>query len=288
VGPDVVTLDAVDDEWFTWVRALDGSRTLDEVLRSAPDVDAGALVLRALADAHCLDDAALAPRMLRRASVTARDEIERQRPGVLAMYGSPEHVVALDRRAITRVSVVGPQRITGPLITHMRRSGLRVTGAEPTDDPGLVVLGTLDDPDALPERRWAMTHAELLVAVTGRRVSVGPLRIPGRTPCPQCEYLHRIDRDREWSRIASQIAHTPNDTADDALVEVGCAWATAIARTAVDLGVATMRGTDEVPDLAACTQRLEMHFPTGEVWARRAEFHPRCGCRWAVTPPAVA
>lgn len=287
-GPDVVTIDAIDDAWFTWVRALDGSRTLDEALRSAPDVDAGTILLRTLADAHCLDDAALAPRTLRRATVSARDAIECQRPGALAIHGSPRHVIALDRRASTQVAVVGPARITDPLIAHMRRVGLHATGAEPTDGSGLVVHGTLDDPDALPGQRWATTHAELLVAVTGRRVSVGPLRIPGRTPCQQCDHLHRADRDREWPRIASQIAHSPIGTADDALVQIGAAWAAAIARTAVDLGVVTMRSTDAVPDLAVVNQRLEMSFPTGELWARRAEFHPQCGCRWATAPPAVA
>lgn len=289
VGPDVVTIDAVDDHCFTWLRGLDGSRTLDEVLRCAPDIDTGALLLRALADAHCLDDAALAPRSLRRSTVTARDAIEHQRPGALAMYGSPERaVVALDRRAAARVHVVGPQRLTESLLTHLRGCGLHATGGEPTDDQGLVIHGTFDDPDALPERRWAQTHAELLVAVTGRRVSVGPLRIPGRTPCPRCDHLHRVDRDRDWPRIASQIAHTPHGTADDALVALGCAWTAAIARTAIDVGVAAMRGTDPLPDLSVCSQRLEMCFPTGEVWARRTEFHPRCGCRWNTAPPAVA
>jgi hypothetical protein len=288
VGPDVVTVDVTHDDWFTWVRALDGSRTLDEALREAPDADAGAILLRALSDAHCLDDAALAPRAWRTATVSGRDAIDRQRPGALTMHGSPEHVVALDRRTSTQVYVVGPQRIADLLAAHMRKSGLRVTRTEPTDGQGLVVHGTLDDPDALPERRWTMTHAELLVAVTGRRVSVGPLRIPGRTPCPHCDHLHRVDRDRDWPRIASQIAHSPNVDADDALMEIGCAWAAGTARTAVDLGVATMRGTDPVPDLAVCNQRLEMCFPTGEVWARRSQFHPRCGCRWADASAAVA
>lgn len=288
-APDQVTVDGIDETWVAWVRRLDGTRTLDEVLLSAPERDAALHLLRALTSAHCLDDAALMPRIMRRQSVALRDAVTRRRPGALALYGSPAHaLVALDRRAAVPVHVVGSEPLAERLVASLRTAGLKAVAGEPEDPRALVVQCASDDPDAAYERPWSSTCVHLSVATVGRRIVLGPLVVPGRTPCLRCAFWHRVDRDPQWPRIASQIMHLPATPPDDTLVALGFAWAVAYARSAIDLGLPTMRITDPLPRIAVLGQRIELTLPAGEVHAHRIGFHPYCGCTWAAVPPLAS
>jgi len=283
-APDHVVVAGVDEPCVAWMRGLDGTRTLDEALAMAPSREVGLILLRALVDGHCRDDAALAPGVARRRSVAARDVLARRRPEVITLYGAAAHaLLALDRRATIPVHVLGNPQIAERIVGALRTIGHYVVAGDPDERAGLIVWCTSDDPDAIAEHGWTHTHAHLSVAVTGRVASIGPLVVPGRTPCLRCAFLGRVDRDEHWPRIASQITHAPAHRVDDALVALVTAWSVVHIRSAIDVGLTALRSTDALPPLALLGQRIDMRLPEGDIHARRIDVHPSCGCNWSQT-----
>ena len=112
------------------------------------------------------------------------------------------------------------------------------------------------------------TH--LFVAVRDVTAVVGPLVVPGRTPCLRCLELGRGERDPAWPRLAAQLVGEPAavDPGDIVLATMAAALATAQLLTLID-GVerpATMGGV------------LELGSADGRVRRRSISSHPGCGC----------
>jgi hypothetical protein len=54
--------------------------------------------------------------------------------------------------------------------------------------------------------RWLAVDVPHLPVVFGERAAVlGPLVVPGRTPCLRCAEEHRIDADPAWPVLAGQL-----------------------------------------------------------------------------------
>ncbi len=81
--------------------------------------------------------------------------------------------------------------------------------------PVVVVAHRLLDPRRVAQLiRADIVH--LPVELSGDRVTVGPLVVPGRTACEACRHAHRRDADSAWPVIAAQLlsrAPTPTDPA---------------------------------------------------------------------------
>ena len=128
-------------------------------------------------------------------------------------------------------------------------------------------IGLAAAPEVLAAVR-RRTH--LFVAVRDVTAVVGPLVVPGRTPCLRCLELGRGERDPAWPRLAAQLVGEPAavDPADIVLATMAAALAAAQLLTLVD-GVdrpATMGGVLEIgPDGA-------------QVRRRSISSHPECGC----------
>lgn len=91
----------------------------------------------------------------------------------------------------------------------------------PHDDdrlPVVVVAHRLLD----PRRAAQLIRADIVhlpVELSGDRITVGPLVVPGRTACEACRHAHRRDADSRWPVIAAQLlSRTPTPT-DPALLQ---------------------------------------------------------------------
>jgi bacteriocin biosynthesis cyclodehydratase domain-containing protein len=121
---------------------------------------------------------------------------------------------------------------------------------------------------ALGTRR--LTH--LAVTVRDGVVVIGPLVLPGRTPCLNCLDLHRCDRDPDWPRMAAQLTTGPDAEPVAAITAMaGVAYAAAEVLRQIDGGT---------PHTLAAT--IELDGP-GRCRRRRWTVHPACGCLAAPT-----
>jgi bacteriocin biosynthesis cyclodehydratase domain-containing protein len=132
------------------------------------------------------------------------------------------------------------------------------------------VLVGFDAPATLTALSYgARRLAHLAVAIRDGTVVVGPLVVPGRTPCLNCLDLHRRDRDPGWPAIAAQL-QTPTDIAEPVAATTAlsaAAYAAAEVLTHIDGGV---------PRTLGATVEIRA---AGEWVRRRWSQHPRCGCR---------
>jgi hypothetical protein len=159
--------------------------------------------------------------------------------------------------------------------------------------PDLAVLCP-DSPHVEASRRDALLAEGTphLLAVTYESVGVvGPLVVPGRTPCLRCLDLHRVDRDRGWPLVSAQLA-TPGRSLAGVAPVAACdvVLATAVAAyaafAALDFVDALGDALGDQPALSGAS--VELRPPTG--WPRRRSWplHPSCGCCWPETAPEAA
>jgi len=142
-----------------------------------------------------------------------------------------------------------------------------------TDRPGsgpvdLVVLVEHDVAD--PARHRALVTdgvPHLSVVVREASVLVGPLVLPGRTPCLRCLDLHRAERDAGWPAVAAQLAVRRPQPEETILAAVAGPLAAAQA-------VAHLDGRPSAVQGAAIEVRLPDVSPRLLQWAT----HPQCGC----------
>ncbi len=140
--------------------------------------------------------------------------------------------------------------------------------ADPEGVPVVAVAHRLLDP-----RRAAHLAAadavHIPVELSGDRVSVGPLVVPGRTACLSCLHAHRRDADPQWPLLAAQLLGRPAvPTAPALLLE-------AALLTARLLRTRPAEGSTSVSVSAASGRRnWRAHRP-----------HERCLCR---SPAGIA
>lgn len=134
--------------------------------------------------------------------------------------------------------------------------------------PGFVVVATdTQEPDrSLTDilARTGRTH--LIVRLEADRAVVGPLVVPGRSPCVRCQDLLRCRYDPAWPRLVAQLCR--DRAAPDPLL---IAWA---ASTAVVQVRAQLTGGH--PDATGRT--LELGCVDYVLRTREWQVHPGCGC----------
>jgi len=141
----------------------------------------------------------------------------------------------------------------------------------PVVRPDLVVLASGRDDVRERARRLVLDGtAHLLVEVRDATGVVGPLVLPGRTPCLRCLDLTRSDLDPAWPVLAHQLP-----VAGDG--ELGCDGPLALAVAAqAAMQVLAMADGTAVP--AALGGTLELALPDWR-WRRRTwPLHADCGC----------
>jgi ThiF family len=149
------------------------------------------------------------------------------------------------------------------------------------DPPDLVVLSP-DGPAPEPGRCGQLLAAgvpHLLAATYERVVVVGPLVLPGRSPCATCLELHRVDRDAQWPRVAAQLTGpAPTLTGIRAAAACDVVLASMGAVLAATAALAYLDAPAEPHELAGAL--VQVRPPAMTARRRSWSWHPSCGCSW--------
>ncbi|HJR88921.1 MAG TPA: hypothetical protein VJ782_02015 [Aeromicrobium sp.] len=148
---------------------------------------------------------------------------------------------------------------------------LTETGVSVGPDADIVVILSSGEPDrtALGDAvRCRVTH--LIVVVEGDAVRVGPLVVPGHTPCVGCTDLHRATWEPGWMALVPQFGRAIPHSAHRLTQHVA---AVEVVATCLEFaGVSPNRGQVRPgqirrigPDRTVCI-------------VGNAAFHPRCAC----------
>lgn len=137
--------------------------------------------------------------------------------------------------------------------------------------PDVVVV--IESHVADPRRNQRLVGAgidHLSVVVREADVMVGPLVLPGRSPCVQCCDLHALDVDDVWPELAAQLR---KEHAESGMPEETTLAAAAAAVSAGQV-LALLDGARPV----AVGAVLEIALPEAVPRVRTVQSHPDCGC----------
>lgn len=159
----------------------------------------------------------------------------------------------------------------GPHTTAIREAILGAvtpTGERSADEHprlGVIVADYVITPSrAASWMSGGVAHLPVVFDDAGARI--GPVIIPGETPCLRCRDLHRRDLDEDWPTIAAQLNGRPAPASPPALVRA------IVSRAA--LSVANyLLGVPPEP----VAIRLNRNDPHERLESQH--FHPECGCR---------
>jgi hypothetical protein len=180
---------------------------------------------------------------------------------------------------VATLAVVGSGALADAVTDSLRRTGQQVARAEPAafagDDtastggvPELVILaGASAEPDrTLTDALFRSGRPHLVVRLEPDRAVVGPLVIPGRSPCVRCQDLNRCRLDEAWPHLLAQLCREPVAPEPTLL-----AWAASTATVQVR---ALLAGG--APETTGST--LELGLADFRLHSRAWPAHPRCGC----------
>lgn len=290
---------------------LDGTRTLDQVTAQAESGHATDVrrLVAALTAAGALDDAAapgplideaqrqrlepdrLALSLTHRRPGAAAEVLRRRHEATVTVHGAGRLgatvATLLAAAGIGRLGCVDDApvdatdlapggiraRVSGPrgaaLVADLAASGVHATAA-PVPDADLAIVATVGSP--APELLRAVRRGpHLLVTVQETTATVGPLVVPGHTPCLRCQQLHRGDRDPAWPALAAQLVGSRPDVEPCDVV-----LATLAASVAAGQALAWI-GSDDAPP-ASAGGVLEIDPAELSLRRRSLVAHPACGC----------
>lgn len=167
-------------------------------------------------------------------------------------------------RVMSRLSAGHPGRLThtGHLSTIGAPPALTVVTAEAAEADRSVL-------------RQLESTPHLIVRSCDLGAAVGPLVVPGRTPCLRCEDLHRTARDPAWPQLLAQLCLPRTGRARGADLQ----WAVATAAVQVQTWLA-----GGLPDALGTSLELDAD---GSLRARGLRAHPGCGCTASPRPGAA-
>lgn len=181
-------------------------------------------------------------------------------------HTAPAHAIAA--RSACPIAVQGADRLAAPLVRALETARLRVS--EPSSAEVVVVIAS-DEVEcwASPPETFERNHMPLLL--NRAYAQVGPIVIPGKTPCLRCCALHRADAGEQFAGETATTA--PSTRGESAGVDPVL---TMLATTAA---VAALRHWIDAPHDAP-TRRLDFQLPDLSPRSREVRAHHACGCLW--------
>jgi hypothetical protein len=273
LGDDVI-VDQVLPQHLAWLRCLDGGRTCDELLEdlTIPVAEARRL-LRALARAGALVDAAHAPEGARWADRHRRDIVADQYESLLSIHRDPwTSLRIVASREQVRVAIWGEGQVRDDTAAAVSAAGL--TEVASPAKATVLVLADAHHPDVPAHvAHEGLDLPHLHIGAHASRAVVGPLVVPGRTSCLRCAHLHRRDQDRAWPLLAVQWSQSSARMRIDPL----------LSRAASTRAALALRAWVDTPErVEAWAQTAwEITMPEGSTRQVARPAHPLCGCLWA-------
>lgn len=134
-------------------------------------------------------------------------------------------------------------------------------------DDLVIVAGEECEPDrTVTGRLLRENRPHLLVRVSSGAAFVGPLILPGRTPCLRCEDLYRCESDPAWPQLLAQLFH--QSSMPPPLITGWAAITAALHAASFAAG--------HLPDSVGNV--LELDPIDCLIRVRQGRSHPRCGC----------
>ncbi|MEJ2865632.1 TOMM precursor leader peptide-binding protein [Actinomycetospora flava] len=280
-GPsDVLVVDGLTPPLTRMVEALDGTRPTARVLAEAVAAGSSPIAARDLLErlhAAGLLAAPPAPPSGRRVVVRGAGRVAVAVACLLATSGVGRVLVEADG-TVTRDDVgtgLLADDVGRPAGRAAEEAVARAGAASPSGTAArrwlsaradLVVLAEGARPDPLGAHRLVLDgRAHLPVAVVDDTGTVGPLVVPGTTPCLRCDDLVRADADDAWPRVAAELVGRRGS------VPVALAAATAALAVTEILAVLD----DGAPDARGAVLTLAAD---GTRRRRPVRRHPECGC----------
>lgn len=182
-----------------------------------------------------------------------------------AASGSGRHVVSVSGR--------------GSVVEHLRREltatevvAVEEPAAQPV--PDTVDLAVLCARDAIaPDegRAWQRARTpHLPVVLRDEEVVIGPLVLPGRSPCLRCLDLHRRDRDSAWPRILTQISSPARELTHAVDAPAG--------QVSVIASLVSMIALESLAAGSPSGVSWQISLPWPDVRTRVWQQHPHCDC----------
>lgn len=195
------------------------------------------------------------------------DLLERVRPALLPPPATAVRPLLIDAPADLAAEL-------GPALTRLGRPSAPAAG-EPDDvrrTGGIVLVAAHHVLPPAQYVRWLAADVPHLAVVVGDRGAVvGPLVVPGETPCLRCADEHRLAADPAWPALAAQLLARRSSAGlgdPQLMTEVAAVLGRALAALASGLPTG-LEGASRWIDRA-----------TGAVSRREAPWHERCSCCW--------
>lgn len=269
-------LDGVDERMSVWLLQLDGSRQWSHQLAQASamgiDVRTAEALLQRLFELDLLCDEATATRSDAPALVTVFG-CGPTADAVLALLGQPGPAIPLPRPTRTGDEMTPDWSQLGPLSDALtENSRWAVLALDRATADGIEV--------AFSERltRAGVRHQVVGTGEVGARV--GPLVLPGRTPCLRCEQLGERDWDPDWLAIGRHqaLAGKAPEQADAVLTWLVAAEAIRQLRSVMAAENPRVRDSRRWSSIGGVLGVRE----GGDAWTRRPlSRHRACGCWWS-------
>lgn len=197
------------------------------------------------------------------------------REAARALLARVEHLLVTDPPA-PRTAVVVRDGVSDARTEYRMRESLEDEGVRLGDAGGTAVSVVLVGGAAASVRFSAHLRddiAHLPVALDCDRATVGPLVLPGETPCLACRDAHDHDRDPAWPLVHAQLVHRDPGRVRAAIVAAAGA-------VAARLLAAPASAEGEIVTLSADGSRA----------SRPVSFHEECLCRgtWSRSRPRSA
>lgn len=158
--------------------------------------------------------------------------------------------------------------VVGARTVFRLEEALDDAGVDVVDDPSAPALlirhGAVPARDAVSSLSEDRPH--LPVSFDAGGSTVGPLVVPGRTPCLSCRDAHDRDRDPAWAALHVQLLER----------DPGRIPLAGIAAAAAAVGDLLAGHADAVRAGVGLQIRISRAGPRS---SRTAEFHAECGCR---------
>ncbi|HVV75001.1 MAG TPA: hypothetical protein VHC43_03120 [Mycobacteriales bacterium] len=268
------------------VDLLSEAGVLDDASLSAPAPTAGRLAPDQLSLSLCHPGPGGAARAMAARRATTVEVLGAGRVGatlaaLLAAAGVGRVVV--DDPSLIRPSDLAPGGVRATGVHHRRGdaanavvSTMRTADTPAASAPGrsLVVLAPAGAALAPEWLRRVRRRPHAIVMVRETTAQIGPLVVPGRSPCLRCLELARADRDPAWPVLAAQLVGEAR-----AVEPCDIALASAAASLAAMHLLAWIDDPDACSPLIGGT--LELGLAELALRRRTVVAHPDCGCRAA-------
>lgn len=187
------------------------------------------------------------------------------------------------RRSVLVRTVPAALELARLVAKEFARRGHRtaVTGsdnAEHLEDADLAV--EIADFVIPPRRYLPLVSADLphlAVVRDADGLQVGPLVVPGRTPCLRCQDLRRLTEQASWAAVATQLATARAARLREEIAWIGALQAGIAGERFLAAAVDRRSGLPGTTALSASAQFIDA--ATAEIRPLPQDFHDGCGCR---------